>query len=249
MMRPIADLAACLVFFTRLPLPRVIAPSPSLAPALWAVPLIGGLIGAFAGAVQAATLAAGVPPGAAAGLAIATSLVLTGCLHEDGAADMADGFGGGATRERKLEIMRDSRIGTYGAATLVVSILLRWSALASLGAAGHAVPALIAAHAAARALLPAFMRAVPPARADGRSAAAGLPSRAVAGGAIVLGGLALAPLGIGPAIMAVLLLAFWSLGLAALCRRQVGGQTGDVLGGLEQGGEIIILLLAAATLR
>jgi adenosylcobinamide-GDP ribazoletransferase len=249
MMRPVAAVAACLVFFTRLPLPRGLAPSASLAPALWAVPLVGMLVGALAGAVQVAAMAAGLPPTSAAALALATSLLLTGCLHEDGLADMADGFGGGATRERKLEIMRDSRIGTYGAATLVISILLRWSALASLGGTGHAVLALVTAHGAARALLPAFMRWVPPARPDGRSASAGPPSRKVAGVTLVLGGLILLPLGIGPAVPAMALLALWSLGLAATCRRQVGGQTGAVLGGLEQGAEIIILLLAAAALR
>ena len=59
-------------------------------------------------------------------------MLATGCLHEDGLSDVADGFGGGKTRERKLEIMRDSRIGAYGACALVLSVLLRWSALADL---------------------------------------------------------------------------------------------------------------------
>ncbi len=60
-------------------------------------------------------------------------MLVTGCLHEDGLSDMADGFGGGKTRERKLEIMRDSRIGAYGASALILSVLIRWSAIAQLG--------------------------------------------------------------------------------------------------------------------
>ena len=72
----------------------------------------------------------------------------TGCLHEDGLADTADGFGGGDTREQKLDIMRDSRIGTYGVCALAMSLLLRVGALASLPSAHAVVWALIASHAA-----------------------------------------------------------------------------------------------------
>ena len=84
---------------------------------------------------------AGLSPSVAAALALAAAMLATGCLHEDGLSDVADGFGGGKTRERKLEIMRDSRIGAYGAAALVMSVLIRWSALADLGSAGFAVSA------------------------------------------------------------------------------------------------------------
>jgi hypothetical protein len=99
--------------------------------ASWALPLAGALIGLLAAAAAAcARRGSGAPRG---GGRRSPPLVATGCLHEDGLADTADGFGGGATRERKLEIMRDSRIGSYGACALILSLLLRWSALASLG--------------------------------------------------------------------------------------------------------------------
>ena len=88
----------------------------------------------------------GSPPWVAAALAVAATLAVTGCLHEDGLADTADGFGGGDTRERKLDIMRDSRIGTYGVCALTLSILLRVSAIASLGNPIVVLWALIAAH-------------------------------------------------------------------------------------------------------
>ena len=114
-----------------------------------------------------------LPPLPAAALAVAATVAVTGALHEDGLADVADGFGGGATRERKLEIMRDSRIGTYGVCALILSFILRISALTNLGDPALVTAVLVAAHAAARAPIPAFMRLVPAARTDGLSADAG----------------------------------------------------------------------------
>ena len=101
---------------------------------------------------------------------VAATVLVTGCLHEDGLADTADGFGGGGSKERKLEIMRDSRSGAYGVAALVLSILLRVGAIASLVDPALVAAALIAAHAGARAAMPVFMAAVPRARHDGLSA-------------------------------------------------------------------------------
>ena len=145
-------------------------------------------------------------------------LLVTGCLHEDGLADTADGFGAGASRERKLEIMRDSQIGTYGASALVLSLMLRAGAIASLADPALVTPALIAAHAGARATLPVFMRRVPRARQDGLAADAGRPplgSTALAG---VLGLIAaLARLGLSGALVAILLLAALAGLMAWLC--------------------------------
>ena len=104
--------------------------------------------------------------------------LVTGALHEDGLADTADGFGGGDTRERKLEIMRDSRIGTYGVCALIVSLLVRADAIASLTDPVLVAPALIAAHAGARAVMPLVMFLLPAARTDGlRSRRGGLRAR------------------------------------------------------------------------
>ena len=105
-------------------------------------------------------------------------------LHEDGLGDTADGFGASASRERKLDIMRDSEIGAYGTCALILSFMLRTGALVSLAEPRLVALALIAAHAGARATLPVFMRLVPNARRDGLSAGAGTPpqSSAVIGG-------------------------------------------------------------------
>jgi adenosylcobinamide-GDP ribazoletransferase len=170
---------------------------------------------------------------------------VTGCLHEDGLADTADGFGGGDTRERKLEIMRDSRIGTYGVCALTLSILLRVSAIASLGNPIVVLWALIAAHGGARAAMPVFMALVPPARRDGLAFAAGQPSGDRVITASVLGILILA-IGLGPmlGIAALILLLVAIVLMAWLSVVQIDGQTGDVLGAVEQVGEIVILLVA-----
>src|ERR671937_717221 len=124
-----ADIAAALLFSTRLPLPRAAAiTGADIARASWALPVAGAVVGLMAAVVYWLARGTGLPPFVAAALTVAATLVAAGCLHEDGLADVADSFGGG-TRGRKLEIMRDSRIGTYGVCALFVSLLLRASAL------------------------------------------------------------------------------------------------------------------------
>ena len=242
------DIALCLVFFTRLPLPHFDLRDRKLADAIWAAPLAGlvlALIGALAYAVAARL---GLAAGPAAALTLAVILLATGALHEDGLSDVADGFGGGATRERKLEIMRDSRIGAYGAAALCLSLLIRWNALAEIGDAWTILFALIAAHAGSRGLAGAFMYALPPARGDGLSAGAGSVARDTAVLGAALGALALLCLGLSAAVAAIVLLAALFLAFRALCLDQIGGQTGDTVGALQQLAEIAILLVASVSL-
>jgi adenosylcobinamide-GDP ribazoletransferase len=191
----------------------------------------------------------GLPVMPAAALALAATVLVTGALHEDGLADTADGFGGGATATRKLEIMRDSRIGTYGVLALLLSLLLRWSALVAVAPSGKIFWVLLAAHAASRALIPTFMAALPSARSDGLSANAGTVDVPVLRLALLIGFVALLTSGFWFALVAALILALCFFGLRALADRQIGGQTGDVLGALQQICEIAILLTAAALFR
>lgn len=247
--RPLADLALCIGFFTRLPMPALASP-PRFADALWAAPLAGAAVGFSVALFYLILLWLGLPSMAAAALALGGGIWLTGALHEDGLADVADGFGGGRDREAKLAIMRDSRIGTYGVVALVLSLLLRWSALVAL--AGLAWPLLIAvcvaAHATSRALLPAFIAVVPPARADGLGAGVGAVSSNTAIIAAVLGAVALALTGARMFVVCAVLLAALFLGLSRLARGQIGGQTGDVLGSLQQAAETAILIAASSIL-
>jgi adenosylcobinamide-GDP ribazoletransferase len=241
------DLKIGLLFSTRFPLARSTPiAGADIARASWALPAVGMLIGLLGALAYWISFHFGLPALVGAALAVGATLALTGCLHEDGLADTCDGFGGG-TRERKLEIMRDSRVGTYGACALAMSLLLRVSALASLAGPGPVALGLIAAHGGARAMVPLFLRLVPPARSDGLSADTGRPpvtSVAVAGllGFAVL----LCSLGTGRAVVALLLLLAVVAFLRWLCLRQIGGQTGDTAGALEQIGEIVVLLVAAA---
>jgi len=242
------DLKTSIVFLTRLPLPlphTTPVNGSDIARAAWAYPIAGILVGCIGAAVYAIAHRLGLPAWPAAALAIAATIAVSGCLHEDGLADTADGFGGGNTREQKLDIMRDSRIGVYGVCALAMSILLRTSALANLDDAAAVAWALIAAHGVARATLPVFMYLLPPARSDGLSHDVGRPpsqSVAVAG---VLGILILAIcLGVGLGIAALILLIVAIALMAWLSLVQIDGQTGDVLGALEQVSEVVILLVA-----
>jgi len=245
------DLRIAIAFSTRLPFAHSVPiGGDDVARASWALPIAGLLVGGLGALAYWIAFRIGLPPSLAAALALAVTLLATGCLHEDGLADTADGFGGGKTHAHKLEIMRDSRHGTFGVCALTMSLLLRWTALTTIADPRSVAMALLAAHASARATLPALMRFVPPARTDGLSAQAGRPapqSIVVAG---VLGAIALG-LGLGPAaaIIGLILLACACLFMAWLSLRQIGGQTGDVLGALEQINEVLVLLTAVALLK
>lgn len=240
------ELSTAIAFETRLPIGHVAADSgTTLADAVWALPIAGLLIGIISAIVYAVAHKLGVAPWPAAALALAASFLVSGGLHEDGLADTADGFGGGKTRERKLEIMRDSRIGTFGVLALIVSFALRAGAMAEFNDPRAVVAALIAAHTGGRAIMPALMALLPPARTDGLSFAAGrpeLPQAAIAAaiGVVMLIGC----IGLPWAIVTAVLLAAATALTALLSQRQIGGQTGDVIGALEQVGEILILLVA-----
>jgi adenosylcobinamide-GDP ribazoletransferase len=240
------EIGASLAFCTRLPLLNdTPTGSSDVGRAAWAFPIAGiavGLIGAF---VYGIAHWLGLPALPAAALSVVATLVATGCLHEDGLADTADGFGGGNTTDRKLAIMRDSRIGTYGVCALVLALMLRAGVVASLTQSWRVTAALIAAHGGARATMPALMFLLPPARSDGLSYSAGAPSGQSVGVAALIGFVILA-ICLHPVrgIVAVIYLAIVVALIAWLSSRQIGGQTGDVCGALEQVSEIVILLVA-----
>jgi adenosylcobinamide-GDP ribazoletransferase len=242
-----ADLRIGLLFSTRLPLSQATPiTGADIARASWALPVIGTLIGLLGALIYGIAFYFELPPLVSSALAVGATLASTGALHEDGLADTCDALGGG-TRERKLEIMRDSRIGTYGACALALSLMLRVGALASLAGPGPVALALIAAHGSARAMMPLLLRLVPPARPDGLSADAGRPPPAsVAVAALLAFGLLLWSLGAARAMVALLLLLVAFGFMRRLCLRQIGGQTGDTAGALEQIGEIAVLLTVVA---
>jgi len=241
------DLRTAVAFLTRLPMPHPEGATPQyFVRAHRMFPLVGAAIGAAVGLLCLALRAIGLPDLAAAALALGASALLTGALHEDGLADVADGFGGGRDVAAKLEIMRDSRLGTYGALILMVSFVAKLSALAALPDR-YVVQSLIAAHALARGVLPFMAMSLAYARNDGLAANAGRPESptALTAGALALV-IALIALPWRDALGAAIAAAACAVGMGWLAQRQIGGQTGDVLGGAEQLGETAILLLLAA---
>ena len=257
-----ADLGACLRFYGRLAVPPLSrADDPGAAPDFRRVPRmlpVAGLVLALPGcAVLALALALGLGGFVAGALAVAATALATGGLHEDGLADVADGFLGGATPERRLAIMRDSRIGAYGALALGLALLLRVGALAEIASRAGA-PATCGAFAVA-AILSRTATLVPlaalaPARPDGAGRAVGRPTgrtHALAWGLAALLALAAARLaGLPPAgaLLGFLLAGGAGLALAALARRLIGGQTGDVAGAAQQVAEVGALLGVLAAL-
>ncbi|MEH6647448.1 adenosylcobinamide-GDP ribazoletransferase [Sulfitobacter sp.] len=235
------------VLLTRLPLPHL--PQDAFAQgarAVWAYPLIGLGVGAVGALTGHLAHLLGLPALGAAALALGSMMVLTGAMHEDGLADVFDGFWGGFKPERRLEIMRDSQIGSYGVLALVVVFTLRLSALAVLLQSGPL--ALLAAGALSRSMMPVLMSALPHARHDGLSQSVGRPSIQTAGLGCFLGAaIALICLG-ATAVMAVPLTFTVGAGMGVLAKRKIGGQTGDVLGATQQLSETAILLACASLL-
>ena len=242
----LADFLNAAGLMTRLPLP---APDPGrpFERSARAFPLVGLLIGLLAALAFALFERLGLGGWLAAFLTLAVTTLLTGALHEDGLADVADGFGGGADREGKLAILRDSRTGTYGVLAVVLSLALRGIALGVLAGPELAVAALIAAHSLSRGLLPTLMVFQPLARTDGLAVTAGRSLGTDAWVALGVGFLiAWAALSFGAALLALVLGLLVVFGMGRLAQQQIGGYTGDVLGALQQLLEILVLLIVVS---
>jgi adenosylcobinamide-GDP ribazoletransferase len=245
--------ATAATFLTRLPwVARAASGDPvELGRSARWFPLIGIVVGAAGGLVYVGASALW-SPGIAALLALAAMVLMTGAFHEDGWADSFDGLFGGWTIERRLEIMRDSRIGTYGALALVLLMLGKWQALASLDPVS-APWVLVAAHAAARWSTLPMARALPYARDAGamKPVASGIgTTELLIGSAVMLAVLLGLAHGVSESlalagVIATLLLV---TGAARLFRARLGGITGDGLGATNQAIELAWLLIAAAIL-
>jgi adenosylcobinamide-GDP ribazoletransferase len=248
----LGELRIALVFLTVLPVRlREADLRFGLSHGVRAFPLAGLAAGAIAAAAFVVADLCGLAPTISALLAIAAGALATGGLHEDGLADTADGMAGARSRERRLEIMRDSRIGAHGALALLLATGLRAAAIAAPGGARATACAIVAAAIASRTAIAPVMYLLPPARPDGLSHAAGRPDRGRAADAVAIGvllcALALAP--VADPVRIILAMAGAAAGAslpALLARRRLGGQTGDVLGAVQQCAEIGFLLVFIA---
>jgi adenosylcobinamide-GDP ribazoletransferase len=246
-----------LQFFTRIPVPEIPDFSTDMLNAsVRYFPLVGILVGVIS--ALALWLSAHIfPMSIAALVAIAISMLVTGAFHEDGLADTFDALGGAVSSERALEIMKDSRLGTYGTAALLMSQLLRWQALAFLPL-NSGILVLIASHAMARAGAVSLMASLPYVRdadaSKSKPIAQGLSSAVLM--LVIL-------FGLFPAlVIGIVHKQMWPMMLAGLLavitiriycaywfKKRIGGYTGDTLGCAEQFGEIAFLLVACAVLK
>ena len=243
-----------LQFFTRLPIPAWVGFEKDwLQHASRYFPLVGCVVAAIAAAVYAVA-ALLLPAPVAAVLSTAASIYLTGAFHEDGFADTCDGLGGGVTRTRALDIMKDSRIGAYGAVGIVCMLATKLSALAMLPPA-QAVVALFLAHPLSRLAAASLIWQLEYVRGEGKakplaqqmttaeftiaSATALLPA------ALLLAGGWAAARAVIAALLAVLFAALW---LGHKFQRRLGGYTGDCLGAVQQVAEALVYVAVLATL-
>ncbi|RVU36111.1 adenosylcobinamide-GDP ribazoletransferase [Hwanghaeella grinnelliae] len=245
---PIADMRAAMTFLTRFP---VGGRHRALDACAWAFPIAGIAVGVTGGAVFWLAGWMGLPPWIAAFLTLTATALVTGALHEDGLADAADGLGAGGSVDRKLEIMRDSRIGGYGALALMLATGIKAAAIASFLPGLSGATAILAVHILSRAILPGVMAALPPASASGVAASVGRPRLGAALVALTLGaGSAIGLMGLCAGLVALAAVVASALVFGLLLRRSLGGYNGDTIGLLEQLSEIAImlaLLIAAAS--
>ncbi len=227
-------------FFTRLPFK---SPSGRTAEAARAFPIAGAIIGLIGSLIYLLAMQIGLSGLLAALLAVAATVIVGGALHEDGLADFADMLGVRGDRERKLSVMRDSRIGSYGVLALGFATAIKVGALVALGEPGLVAGALITAHAMGRATLPIIMRSLPLARADGLAVEAGKPSAAATyqglGVALLISAFACGP---GPALVSLVVAIVAAFLVSEIARRQIRGYSGDVLGAAQEVAQLAIVI-------
>lgn len=247
----IGDTIRSLGFLSRLPLPQswFASVDDSLSHTARAFPLAGAVLGLLAGIALLVADGLHLPALACGLIAVGMLAAMTGALHEDGLGDTADGFFGGAAPDRRLDIMKDSRIGTFAALTLIIWTVLKASLLAAImerAGSGYAALALIASEAASRAGMLAIWYALPSARPGGLADSAGQPQWETVVCALTIAILilllCLIPAGGIPAVVnTVILIAAALYGFARLCQTKIGGQTGDTLGAAQQIGALAVL--------
>ncbi|WP_073251846.1 adenosylcobinamide-GDP ribazoletransferase [Shimia gijangensis] len=235
----VGDIATALALLTRLPIRANFTRG---AAAAWAYPLAGVATAVLAALPTGAALAFGVPPLLAALIWIATHVIVTGAMHEDGLADSADGLWGGWDRSRRLEIMKDSHIGSYGVIALCLSLAARWVAVGMILQSPQWFWALVAVDMLSRAAMPVLMAALPHARDTGLSHAQGRPSKQTAGAAVFLAIVASVLLTGSHAMSLIVVALAVSLATASIAKSKIGGQTGDILGATQQLVEIALLI-------
>ena len=235
----INNLHLAVTVLTRLPVPEILVDDKDgVAKSMSMFPLVGLLIGTVGGTIFWG-LTHLINPLPAALIALAATILLTGALHEDGLADLADGLGARGDKILRLSVMRDPHVGSFGAVALILSIGLRATLLSSAPNGWAGLLAMIAIAALSRAAIPAVMQTLPPARTDGLGAGAGVPDFSTTALAATLGLIiVLLCLGFAPTLTALIGTIAGTVAIGWVARSTLGGYTGDVLGAVQQMAEI-----------
>ena len=249
-MKTFAEILITLSFFTRIPFKKVFRDSqtPPMAQLVWAFPLAGAILGLLCGVVYHLLYSAGLAPVLAALLTLTFELLITGGLHEDGLADTADGFAGGKDKESRLSIMRDSRIGSYGTLALILSLLLRATAITVLLQPSIVIMVYVVSGAMSRAMIAITMYALPNARVDGLAAWAGKPSRMQMYCSVILACIITLALLKTPGLALIVAAIIACDVMCIIAKQKIEGATGDVYGAIQQIVQITMLIVATAVL-
>ena len=236
------DIAVALSLLSRWPLRLPEAAYARSTQAVWAYPVAGVLIAGPVAVLARFCLNLGLSAEVSALLALACLTVTTGAMHEDGLADSADGLWGGHNLARRLEIMKDSRIGAYGVLALIFGLGLRWLALSTLFETGTVVAPILAAAVLSRATPTILMWGLPQARRTGLSQSVGTPEAGHVALALLLAALLSSIALQGLPMLAFIATAVAAVSSALIAKRKIGGQTGDILGASQQVAECAVLL-------
>lgn len=234
------DLIYAISLLTRFPISStILEPRPQSA---WAWPVVGVGLGILAGTVIWALMALGAPNSVAAIVGLAIMVLLTGCMHEDGLADTFDGFWGGKNAEHRLEIMRDSNVGAYGVAALVIVFIARFLGIFESINDLHPIIVVAVSGALSRTVMMVAMHLCPTARNEGLAATTGRPSVKVALFGIIFSTI-LCIICFGWQFLIPLIAASTAgLLISLLAIRKIGGYSGDTLGASQQTSETACLL-------
>ena len=237
-----ADLGLALSLLSRLPVKLSRSdPDRTMAQSAWAWPVVGVLVGLLAGFLGLTGHFLGAGPGMSAGITLAALVMATGALHEDGLADTFDGLWGGSDKSRRLEIMKDSHIGSYGVLALSLTTLLRWSLLTTLFQSGWVLAPVIAAAALSRVPMAVLLTTLPNARGSGLSATTGQPKASTILATIAIAALISIALTGTATLAAIFWISLTTIALASVAKAKIGGQTGDILGASQVLAELAAL--------
>ena len=248
--RVVLDIASAIILLTRIPVAwhRLSKSSPNLSMSQWAFPLVGALIGLFVGSVTILFIHLGLNSIPAACLGVGCGTLITGGLHEDGLADTADGLGGGRTIEKKLEIMKDSSLGSYGTSALILTYFIRITLLASLSSYSTIIFACILTASGSRTSM-VMLRKLSSPVSKSSSANTLKPIKAIET-ILSLVICSIFFLVFGPIflVMGLCIIFIISILISRLADKQIGGINGDILGACSQITEIVLFLLVAVWL-